>query len=206
MASAATTQTNYGTGDGSMPGALFDTTGNLLSTNLSSAPGSGTFYQGWDSSHPVDLTRLSDGQLGPGGSEGLGASGAYTVMPNVAVALFDFDGASALSAIRTYAMWNSGRGGQSYTVNDATAAAPSTFVTLFTLTPSNQTDFPLREDFDWQTYETICIPDEERSLIQANHHFFCISLPISPPSGPHAGHLNGLHSKSNFLAIGHRAS
>ena len=206
IANAATTQTNYGTGDGTTPGAPFDTTGNLLSTNLSTVSRSGTFYRE-DSGYAVDLARLSDGQLGTAGSTGLGATGNYTVMPNVAVIQFDLDGAFDLSAIRTYAMWDSGRSGQSYTVNYATAAAPSTFITLFTLTPFNQTTFPLVEDTDWDTYETIWVPDESQSstLVQLTSDSGVLAADVVSLQFVFNGYQNGGTAYREFQVAGAKA-
>jgi len=143
-APAAVIQTNYGTGNGSTPGGTFVTAGNLLATNLSSATSTGTFY----GNYSVVLSRLYDGDLGSLGSAGLGLTGNYTVMPNVATLQFDLTGAFNLTTIRTYASWSSGRDGQRYVVNYATAAAPSTYVALRSLNAFDNTSFPTREDYD----------------------------------------------------------
>jgi hypothetical protein len=143
-APAAVIQTNYGTGNGSTPGGTFVTAGNLLATNLSSATSTGTFY----GNYSVVLSRLYDGDLGSLGSEGLGLTGDYTVMPNVATLQFNLNGAFNLTTIRTYASWSSGRDGQRYVVNYATAAAPSTYVALRSLNAFDNTSFPTREDSD----------------------------------------------------------
>lgn len=153
-------QTNTGTGDGSIPGGSFEPTGNLLTNHLVSATRTGSFYRE-DSGYTVDLARLGDGDLGPAGTSGLGGDGRYTVMPGTAVIQFNFDAAYDLTRIRSYASWDDGRSGQSYTVKYATAADPFNFVTLYALTPFNNAEsiFPLREDYDWQTDQTIMVPD-----------------------------------------------
>lgn len=153
-------QTNTGTGDGSTPGGTFVAAGNLLTNHLASATRTGSFYRE-DSGYTVDLARLGDGDLGPAGTEGLGGDGRYTVMPGTAVIQFNFDAAYDLTRIRSYASWDDGRSGQSYTVKYATAADPFNFVTLYALTPFNNAEsiFPLREDYDWQTDQIIMVPD-----------------------------------------------
>jgi MYXO-CTERM domain-containing protein len=122
VANAAVVRINFGTGDGTTPGGAFVSAGNLLATNLSSASflSGGTFYF-----NPADLTRLYDNALGtPGGYS------AFTVTPNIATLQFNLTGAFNLTEIRTYASWDSGRDGQQYVVKYATAAAPSSFTTL----------------------------------------------------------------------------
>lgn len=111
LSTAATIQTNYGTGDGTTPGGQFLTNGNLLTTSLTSASRSGTFYRE-DSGYTVALGRLYDNALGPSGLSGLGSDGNYTVMPNHATIRFDLNGSYDIVAIRTYASWDDGRSGQ----------------------------------------------------------------------------------------------
>lgn len=163
-AQGAIIQTNFATGDGSIPGGAFVHEGNLLSSNLVLASRSGTFYRE-DSNYIVNLTRLGDGNLGPAGSSGLGSDGSYTVMPNMAVLQFDFDRAYDLATIRSYASWDSGRSGQSYTIKYATAGDPLNFITLFSLTPFNTatSTFPDVIDIDWETEEEIIRKDESLS-------------------------------------------
>ncbi len=153
-------QTNYGTSDDTVPGGPFDPSGNILATNLLSASASGSFYR-QDSGYPVVVSRLYDGALGPLSSSGLGGDGRDTVMPNVATIQFDLDAPYDITAIRTYASWDSGRDGQQYTVSYATALSPSTYTTLVAISRFDVTDFPLREDFDWETGEPIMVPDED---------------------------------------------
>jgi hypothetical protein len=152
-------QTNYETGDGTIPGGGFDAAGNILSTNLSSSSRSGSFYRE-DSGYPVVLSRLFDGSLGSLGSEGLGGDGRFTVMPNVATIQFDLDKPFDITAIRTYASWDSGRDGQQYTVTYATVADPSTYTTLIEIARFDVTNFPQREDEDWRTGDPIIVSDE----------------------------------------------
>lgn len=154
LSQAAVVQTKTGTGDGSIPGGTFVTTGNLLATHLTTATRSGTFYRE-NSGYAVNLNRLSDGQLGPMGSDGLGGDGAYTVMPDVAVLQFNLSAAFNLTAIRTYASWDLGRSGQGYVVKYATSADPSTFNTLATVTNFNNDTsiFPLQESYNPFTME-----------------------------------------------------
>lgn len=164
LATAATIQTNYGTGDGATPGGDFVTSGNLLATNLASVSRSGTFYRE-DSGYTVTLNRLYDNVLGPSGSSGLGGDGNYTVMPNQAVIRFDFDGAYDITSIRTYASWDDGRSGQGYAVEFATAANPLNYITLHTVAPFNNDSsvFPVNEEIDYDTDETIYVPDTSLS-------------------------------------------
>ena len=142
VAKAAVVPTNFGTGDGTTPGgALAPLANNLLATNLSSATflSGGSFYR-QDSGYPVVLSRLYDGALGSLGSTGLGNDGNFTVMPNIATLQFDLNGAFNLTTIRTYASWDDGRDGQQYVVKYATAAAPNTFNTLYSLSAFNPPD------------------------------------------------------------------
>lgn len=164
LSTAATIQTNYGTGDGTTPGGQFLTNGNLLTTSLTSASRSGTFYRE-DSGYTVALGRLYDNALGPSGLSGLGSDGNYTVMPNHATIRFDLNGSYDIVAIRTYASWDDGRSGQGYTVQIATSANPTTFFALHTVAPFNNDDsiFPVRESYDFDTDETIFIPDTDLS-------------------------------------------
>jgi hypothetical protein len=113
----------------------------------------------------VELSRLSDGVLGPLGSTGLGGDGAYTVMPGVATIQFDLAGAFDLTAIRTYASWDDGRSGQGYVVKYATSVDPLTFNTLHTVTNWNNhiSIFPTREETDWDTFETYEVPNTDTS-------------------------------------------
>jgi hypothetical protein len=46
-------------------------------------------------------------------------------------------------------------------VSYATALDPSAYITLSTILRFDVTEFPLREDYDWETNETIMIPDED---------------------------------------------
>jgi hypothetical protein len=164
FAAATTVQTNYGTGDGTTPGGTFATSGNLLLTNLASASFTGSSYRS-DSGYPVVVPRLYDNDLGPSGSSGLGNDGSYTLMPNIATIQFDLDGAFDITLIRTYASWDSGRSGQSYTVNYATASAPLTFVQLFSITPFNNDDsiFPQLEFYDPFSDEYFTYADDSLS-------------------------------------------
>jgi hypothetical protein len=164
LSTAATIQTNYGTGDGTTPGGQFLTNGNLLTTSLASASRSGTFYRE-ESGYIVSLGRLYDDALGPSGSSGLGSDGNYTVMPNQATIRFDLNGSYDIVAIRTYASWDDGRSGQGYTVQIATSANPTTFFALHTVVPFNNDEsiFPVRESSDFETDETIFIPDTDLS-------------------------------------------
>lgn len=141
VAKAAVIQTNVGTDDGTTPGGAFSSAGNLLSSNLSSATflTGGSFYR-QNSGYPVVLSRLYDGALGSLGSTGLGNDGNFTVMPNQATIQFDLNGAFNLTTIRTYASWDDGRDGQRYVVKYATAAAPNTFNTLYSLSAFNPPD------------------------------------------------------------------
>jgi len=152
LASGAVVQTNYGTGDGSLPGSsAIVAADNLLSTSLASAsrtgdgvpnPGDLYFYRE-DSGYTVDLARLYDGQFGDAGS-----NSSASVLPNQVSLTFSFDLLASpagynLSSIKTYAGWDSGRDGQQYTVEYSTVAAPGTFLSLATANRFDTTDFPL---------------------------------------------------------------
>jgi len=141
---ASPIQTNYGTGDGSIPGGAMPTS-NLLATNLLSASRSGSgdaFFYNESWLYPVDLTRLYDGQFGTAG-----INSAYTVMPNVASITFALNlttrpAGYAVASIRTYASWDSGRDGQAYTVEYSTATNPTQFALLATVSRFDNTNFP----------------------------------------------------------------
>jgi len=158
-AEAGVIQTNYGSGTDAVPRGPFDPSGNILATNLVSASATGSFYR-QDSGYAVVVSRLYDDNLGSLGSSGLGGDGKFTVMPNVATIQFDLDAPYDITAIRTYASWDSGRDGQQYTVSYATALDPSTHTTLLALSRFDVTDFPLQESYDWQTGQTVLVPDE----------------------------------------------
>jgi hypothetical protein len=72
----------------------------------------------------------------------------------------DLDAPYDITAIRTYASWDSGRDGQQYTVSYTTALDPSTYTTLLAISRFDVMDFPLREDYDWETGDPIMVPDE----------------------------------------------
>lgn len=172
-AGATVIQTNYGTGDKSVPGFAVSGT-DLLQTALMSAtrtgaPGSGDLYfYREDSGYTVELARLSDGTFGTEGTQS-----AFTVMPNQVTLTFTLGTVAAplgysLERIRTYAGWDSGRDGQAYVVQYATVDAPGTFVTLATVTRFDNTNFPLTRtsyEYDHETgIETeVQVPDEDYS-------------------------------------------
>ena len=127
LAAGAVIQTNWATGDGSLPGgsSIVHAT-NLLHTCLTSAtrtgagelnPGDLYFYrENNGTGYNVDLARLYDGEFGVAG-----AVSSASVLPNQVSLTFAFNlRASAagynLTTIRTYAGWDSGRDGQQYTV------------------------------------------------------------------------------------------
>ena len=141
---AAPIQTNFGTGDGSIPGGAMPTA-NLLATNLLSASRTGTgdaFFYREESGYTVDLARLSDGQFGTAGGYQ-----AFSVMPNVVSLTFNLNLATRptgydIASIKTYASWDSGRDGQAYTVQYSTAANPTQFSLLATVSRFDNTNFP----------------------------------------------------------------
>ena len=149
-ATAQVVQTNSFSENSTIPGGLTLSSTDLLQTNLASvsrtgAAGSGnTYFYREDSGYTVTLSRLSDGTLGSFGSSGLGGDGNYTVMPNNVTITFAFDtsintNGYSLSAIRTFASWDTGRDGQSYTVKYATVSDPTNYLTLHSLTAYNPT-------------------------------------------------------------------
>jgi hypothetical protein len=166
-ANAAVTQTNFGTGDGTTPGGIFVSAGNLLATNLSSATilSGGSFFR-QDNGYPVVLSRLYDGALGSLGSTGLGITGDYSVFPNNATLQFNLDGAFNLTTIRTYASLDQGRDGQRYVVKYATASAPSTFTTLHSLSAFENTSFPTEEQWDENGPIQVPITDTSSTMVR----------------------------------------
>lgn len=145
---AAVIQTNYGTGDNTVPGPPVSTS-DLLQTHLSSASrtgeigvGNNSFYRE-DSGYTVDLSRLYNGTFGIGGT-----SAASSVLPNKVTLTFAFDllrqpEGYSITTIRTYAGWDSGRDGQAYIVEYSTAAQPETFQPLATVARFDNTTFPM---------------------------------------------------------------
>ena len=136
------------------PGTVLTST-DLLQTSLASAsrtgaPGSGNaYFYREDSGYGVNLARLTDGVL----DASSGAQPSLSVLPNQTTLTFDLDLAAnpdgyTINSIATYASWDSGRDGQSYTVQYSLASAPETFLTLATLTPYDVADesFPLVEE------------------------------------------------------------
>lgn len=147
-AGAQVVQTNSVSETSTLPGGLTISSTDLLQTQLASATrtgaaGSGnTYFYREDSDYTVDLARLSDGSLGSFGSSGLGSDGNYTVMPNNVTLTFTFDtsintNGYSLSSIRTFASWDDGRDGQSYTVKYATVSDPGNYLTLHSLVAYN---------------------------------------------------------------------
>lgn len=140
---ASPIQTNYGTGDGSIPGGAMPTS-NLLATNLLSASRSGSgdaYFYNESYMYPVDLARLYDGQFGTAGG-----NSAFTVMPNVASITFALNLTTRpagydVASIRTYASWDTGRDGQAYKVYYSTAADPNQFLYLTQAATFNNTNF-----------------------------------------------------------------
>lgn len=151
LASGAVIQTNFGTGDGTLPGVSpIVREDNLLFTRLASAsrtgdgvtdPGDLYFYRE-DSGYNVDLARLYDGQFGAAGVDS-----SASVLPNQVSLTFAFNLTASpagynLSTIQTYAGWDSGRDGQQYNVEYSTAAAPGVFLSLKTISRFDNTSFP----------------------------------------------------------------
>lgn len=102
-------------------------TADLLTTNLTSTASTGPFVREGE----VGLSALTDGSFGPLGSVNSGNPGiAAATADGTNTITYTLNGAFNLSSIETYAGWDAFRGGQSYTVSVATAAAPSTFVSL----------------------------------------------------------------------------
>ena len=136
VAKAAVVQTNFGTGDGTIPGGTFASAGNLLVSNLSSAStlANGNFWDLYS-----NLERLYNNDLGTAGN----FDNEAVVMPNIATLQFNLNGAFNLTEIRTYASWDDGRDGQKYVVKYATAADPGTFTPLHSLTKFDNANFPL---------------------------------------------------------------
>ncbi len=134
------------------PGTVVTST-DLLQTSLASAsrtgaPGSGNRYFYGEDDYAVDLAPLTDGVL----NASSGPQPTLSVLPNQTTLTFALDldtnpGGYTINSIATYASWDSGRDGQSYTVEYSLASAPETFLTLATLTPYDvpESSFPLVE-------------------------------------------------------------
>lgn len=101
----------------------------LLQTALQSASYSGVFSREGEAGAAV----LTNGNFGPVGSP---TTNGTPVRLETATAdasnsaVFHFDGAYNLTSITSFAGWDAYRGGQSYTVSYATAAAPTTYIAL----------------------------------------------------------------------------
>lgn len=81
----------------------------------------------------VGTTALTDGSFGAIGSIITGNSGLAAATADGGNSLtYTLSHVSNLTSISSYAGWDAYRGGQSYTVSYATAAAPTTFVALAT--------------------------------------------------------------------------
>lgn len=152
LAAGAVIQTNYGTGDGTLPGpGAIIPANNLLANNLASAsrtgpgdtnPGDLYFYRE-DSGYPVDLSRLCDGQFGAQGPTSIAS-----VLPNQVSLTFNLNLTTSptgynLTRILTYAGWDSGRDGQEYTVEYSTASAPGVWLALASASRFDNTNFPI---------------------------------------------------------------
>jgi hypothetical protein len=176
LAAGAVVQTNYGTGDGSLPGgSAIVAANNLLSTSLASAsrtgagasnPGNLYFYRENDGAgYNVDLARLHDGQFGAAG-----AVSSASVLPNQVSLTFAFNltanpAGYNISTLLTYAGWDSGRDGQQYSVEYSTVSAPGTFQSLATITRFDNTTFPTYYEWqtNWDTYEEEYVQVTDRS-------------------------------------------
>lgn len=175
MAQLVISQTNYGTGDKSIPGpGNAVSNADLLQTHLASASRTGssgfgnTYFYRENDGYPVDLGRLTDGSFGPEGTDA-----ASSVLPNnvtitFGLSLADNPGGYTITGIRTYAGWDDGRDGQAYTVEYSTVSAPDTFVSLATVSRFDNTSFPLTRtsyDYDYETgqYTEVEVPDEDYS-------------------------------------------
>ncbi len=99
----------------------------LLQTSLAGTTATGSFSREGE----VGLSALTDGSFGAVGSvvtNGPGLDAATADGTNSIT--YTLTGPRNLTSIATYAGWDQYRGGQSYTVSYATAAAPTTFITL----------------------------------------------------------------------------
>jgi len=140
-------QSNYWSHNGTFPSPASAPGITSPGTYVLDPPGNRYFYRE-DTGYAVDLARLTDGAFD--GSNGPKPS--WSVLPNQTTLTFALDlvtnpGGYTINSIATYASWNDGRDGQSYTVEYSLASAPETFLTLATLTPYNvaESSFPLVE-------------------------------------------------------------
>lgn len=169
VAAQSVIQTNYGTGDGTVPGPYGVSNTDLLQTSLATPAtyAGGTFYRFGDPEYESYLTLLTNGTFGePGGVP------SASVLPDNTTLTFWLDTTASpagytLSSIRTYAGWNSGRDGQQYTVKYSLVGAPNDFITLTTTSRFDNTNFPTsienRFNFDTFQYEDVVVTDTSES-------------------------------------------
>lgn len=182
-------QTNFGTGDGTVPGPYGISSTDLLQTSLGSPAtySGGTFYRFGDSGYESDLTRLSDGTFGASG-----AVPSASVLPDSTTITFWLDTTASTSgytitSIRTYAGWDDGRDGQQYTVQYALVGAINDWVTLTTIARFDNTNFPTHTEsqMNWDTFEF-----EDVEVTDYDHSATLVELTAS--SGPLATGVAGL--------------
>ena len=101
--------------------------GDLLETNVAAVAATGGFSREGE----VGLAALTDGGFGAVGSVNTGNGSLAAATADASNTLtYTFARAVDLTSVTTYAGWDAYRGGQSYTLSYATAAAPTTFLTL----------------------------------------------------------------------------
>ena len=101
--------------------------GDLLQAAGTTVIGTGSFSREGE----IGLSALTDGGFGAVGSINSGNGNlAAATADNTNTVTFSFAKAVNLKSIATYAGWDAFRGGQSYTVSYATAAAATTFTAL----------------------------------------------------------------------------
>lgn len=112
----------------STQGTVFSvSTSDLLQTNLASTTSTGNFIREGE----LGLTALTDGGFGALGSIATGNTSLEAATADASNSVtYTLGGAFNLTSIATYAGWDQYRGGQSYTVSYANAAAPTTFIAL----------------------------------------------------------------------------
>jgi hypothetical protein len=167
-AKAEITEYTYGSGDSSVPGGCFNADGKLLQSSLSYQSiigdiGVDSFYRE-NSGYTAELAQLYGGSIETLGSAGLGGDGRYCVFPNKVTLQFILNATNtpqgfAISAIKTYASWDSDRSGQAYTVMYSIVRNPAIFSILYAVAPYNNMDLPTenyeREIYDDSDYELL---------------------------------------------------
>ncbi len=193
VAAQVVIQTNFGTGDGTLPGPYGISSTDLLQTSLA-APAiysGGTFYRFGDPGYESNLTLLTDGSFG-----GSGGVPSASVLPDSTTLTFQLDTSAhsagyTIDGIRTYAGWDSGRDGQQYTVQYSLVGSATDFLSLATITRFDNTTFPTHLvhhiDFDFDTGDFLEYDSEDPDTSQS-----ATLVELTASSGPLAENVAAL--------------